>query len=445
MKKPGFVIICIALFLLAVSVRMLVFQNHAATIENVQHLVTLMYKSDAQNLAAGRIGEFIAGSKPPSDAMVLAHPPGYPMVIAPVYAITGGFAAFRVFQILINSLAPVFVFMIVLRLFDRDTAIVAGALTALAPQFSYYSGMLLPDGLCVVPILVAVYMFSKSIERPRYIYAIICGIALGVSCWLRSNALLLPLFFAIAALFLLPKIVGARFSAVLLAAFVLVIAPITIRNVVIFHSFVPLSLGMGHMVVIGLAQYDEQGTLGLPRGDEDEMMADAVRNNRPDYFSQLYAPDGILRERQRLALGLTTIRENPLWYASVVIRRSLMMWRMERVPVIDRAANVTFAPSISAPLNILQRLFITPVILPLALAGIAVLIRDPKRRSSLAVLAVVPIYYMCVQSLIFTEYRFFIAASHFIVAAAAVGLVHILRFASAWVRPGLDINGHRSP
>jgi len=68
-----------------------------------------------------------------------------------------------------------------------------------------------------------------------------------------------------------------------------------------------------------------------------------------------------------------------------------------------------------------QKLFITAVMLPLALAGLLVLARDKKWRA-LVVLLAVPVYYLCVQSALHTEYRYVLAVHYFLFAAAAAAL-----------------------
>jgi len=79
-----------------------------------------------------------------------------------------------------------------------------------------------------------------------------------LSCWLRANALLLPLFLSALAVLIVPT--GRRLSAALtiVASAVLVIAPVTIKNAVVFHRFIPLSLGTGQTLLEGIADYDEQ-------------------------------------------------------------------------------------------------------------------------------------------------------------------------------------------
>jgi hypothetical protein len=212
-----------------------------------------------------------------------------------------------------------------------------------------------------------------------------------------------------------------------LGTFLLVIAPITLRNLIYFRAFVPLSVGMGTTLVEGLGDYDHNGAKGLPRTDEEVMELDARLAERPDYQGALYNPDGIERERVRVKFALGVISRDPLWYARSVAERGISTLRLERVPVIaaerDESEGVSpIAYQLNRPLKLIQRVFITAVFLPLMLLGIVAAYRNNETRRYLVILAVVPLYYMTVQALIHTEYRYVLASAHVMLIFAAVGL-----------------------
>jgi hypothetical protein len=71
-----------------------------------------------------------------------------------------------------------------------------------------------------------------------------------------------------------------------------------------------------------------------------------------------------------------------------------------------------------------QRLFITAVFLPLYLLGLLILARA-RRTRALAALTSVPLYYLCVQSALHTEYRYVLAVHYFLFVAAAAALYHL--------------------
>jgi len=425
------VLVCLGLLTLAFGIRFVVWQNNAIAMDGVQYMVTHMYKEDARTLMRGEIGTFLAGTDPPSDATVLLHPPGYPIFISAVYSIFGETEALRIIQIFLCSFAAVLIYVISRRLFGYRTGVIAGFMTAVAPQFSYYSAIILPDELSVLPILIAIYCLSRAVDEKRLVMVVICGISLGISCWLRPNALVLPFYFAAFSFFLLPREIRVRFCLVLIAGFVLTISPITIRNYVFFHSFIPLSLGMGTTFVEGLGDYDKDGRIGLPSTDEGVMEMDARHFARPDYYGHLLNPDGVKRERERIKIGVAAVWANPGWYLSSVLRRGVSTLRMERVPVIsaehdEKETTRALFYYANIPLKLFQKLFITAVIAPLAIFGLIILLTDRQQRAKVLILAIVPLYYMSVQALIHTEYRYVLATTHILMIFSAVTLSFVV-------------------
>jgi hypothetical protein len=81
-------------------------------------------------------------------------------------------------------------------------------------------------------------------------------------------------------------------------------------------------------------------------------------------------------------------------------------------------------------ISIMQRLFITAVMLPLALLGAVILVRR-KAWKSLILLLSVPAYYFCFQSMLHTEYRYVLAIHYFLFVLVAVAVYEIGRAARA--------------
>ncbi|MBV9210547.1 MAG: hypothetical protein JOZ52_07960, partial [Acidobacteria bacterium] len=105
-QQPQTLVLSFAvIFLLALGVRLLVLAHNRAAIDAVMTQLTLTYKADARTLLRGDVGLFLRGANPPSDANVLAHPPGYPLMMAALFALAGeSDAAVRVFQILADAI-----------------------------------------------------------------------------------------------------------------------------------------------------------------------------------------------------------------------------------------------------------------------------------------------------------------------------------------------------
>jgi hypothetical protein len=348
-RGRGLLVACLIVFLTAFGVRLLSWQDTRLGVSKVQTAVVEDYKRVARLLLAGGPLSFFDSSSPLADPNNLGHPPGYSILLALVYSVTGeSDAAVQLLQACADALAAVLILLIVAELFPLGAGVVAGLLAAFSPQFAWNSVLLLPDSLAVLPLLLAVYLMARAFKRPSLVLMLAAGACVGLSCWLRANALLLAPFLACAALIIFGRARGVRYSATLLAGAVLVIAPLTIRNAVVFHHFIPLSLGAGQTFLEGIADYDREGRFGVPATDLGIMKWEAQNFNRPDYYGMLFQPDGVWREHMRLKRGLAIVASHPVWFLGVMTRRATSMLRLERSRLISTE------PPVSHPLNLIN-------------------------------------------------------------------------------------------
>lgn len=354
-QGKGFILTAsLVIFFTALGVRLLSLEDTRHEIGNVQMAVAGDYRRIAKILQEEGILSFFSPSSPLADPNNLGHPPGYSMLLAVVYGLFGeSNVAVQLVQITFDAFCAVLIFLILAELLATGAGVVAGLLAALSPQFALNSVLLLPDSLAVFPILLSVYLLALSVKRPRLLTVLAAGVFVGLSCWLRANALLLAPFMAAACWLVFERGRRARYGLALLAGAVLAIAPLTIRNAIVFRHFVPLSLGAGQTFLEGLAEYDQEGRFGLPDTDLGVMKWEAEAFNRPDYYGLLFSPDGIERDRMRLKHGLSIVRSNPGWFASVMVRRAASMLRLER------ARRISSEPPVSHTLDAIGEL--TPV------------------------------------------------------------------------------------
>src|ERR1700752_5024233 len=324
-------LIIFGLVLLAVGVRFLTWQDNRRDIWMVQTSVTDGYKASARQLASGDLKLFV------SDINHMGHPPGYPILLAAIFKTFGDSnTAIQFVQILLDCVSVVFIFLIALEFLPFAAAVMGGVLAALSPQFAYFSVVLLPDSLVVPPILLAILFLIRG----RHFA--IAGALIGLSCLLRANALFLPLCLA----FLTPLFVsrGKRLhaAAALIGGALLVIAPVTIKNAIVFRSFIPLSLGAGQTLLEGIADYDETNRFNIPNTDLGLMRQEAEWYGNPEYAGLLFGRDGIARDRMRIERGLAVVRSHPFWFAGVVARRGVASTRLDPVPVLNPESPVSY-------------------------------------------------------------------------------------------------------
>ncbi len=345
--------LCVLIFMLAFGVRMLSLHDTRLEVGKVQTVVVADYKRVAQMLRDGGLKSFFSPSSPLADLNNLGHPPGYSILIASIQPVLGSSdSAVQFVQIAGDALAAVMIFLIVAELLPLSAGVIGGLLAALAPQFTWNSVLLLPDTISVLPILIAIYLIARASKNPRLLTFVLGGALIGISCWLRANVMLLTFFAALAVpLIISPtnlrlsssrdndklKFVGRhwRFALAVIFGTLLIVLPLTLRNAIVFHRFIPLSLGAGQTFLEGIADYDHEGRFGIPQTDMGIMKQEAEIYQRPDYYGTLFNPDGVERERARLSRGFAVIRSHPFWFAGVMARRASSMMRLERARLIS--------------------------------------------------------------------------------------------------------------
>jgi len=335
-------VISLSIFAVAVGVRLLLWHDTRREVWAVQTVVAQDYRRVARILREGGLAAFLSKESPLSDPNNLGHPPGYSILLALLFsAFNESDALVQFFQIACDAAAAVLIFLIVAGLLPRSAAFMAGLLVALSPQFAWNSVLMLPDSLSVLPILLAVYFLSSAYRRPHLLKIVAAGALIGVSCWLRANAMLLAPFMTLAIPFLFKRGLRLCYCAALLGGTILIIAPLTLRNALVYGHFIPVSLGAGQTLLEGISEYDSEKRFDIPETDMGIMKWEAEMYNRPDYYGTLFNPDGVKRERMRLAHGLKIIGSHPIWFAGVMAQRGASMLRLERVRLISKEPPVS--------------------------------------------------------------------------------------------------------
>ena len=348
LKSPASSLFLLLLvFCVALGVRVLAWQDTRFETERTQAGVTADYKHAARALVAGGPGALFSLTSPLADPNTLGHPPGYPALLALVYAASGeSDHATQLVQIVADSFASVVVLLIVSALaLGRGAALAAGLLAALSPQFTWNAVQILPDTWRRCPCCSrsgASRSRSANREAAR-LEVLAAGALVGLSVWLRANAMLLAPFLAAAVFVLFERGRRVRYALAVVAGTLLLVAPLTLRNAYVFGHFVPVSLGAGQTLLEGIGDYDPAGRLGVPSTDTGIQRMEAEQYARPDYAATLFGPDAVPRERARLRLGWSVIRKHPLWFGGVMASRAASMLKLERARRVGARPPVSHA------------------------------------------------------------------------------------------------------
>jgi 4-amino-4-deoxy-L-arabinose transferase-like glycosyltransferase len=227
--------------------------------------------------------------------------PLWPAFMGLLYTIFGhSFTVVRMAQGVLSALTCVVAAATAARLFDRRIGAWTGWVLAFYLPLVYLAGVFYAENFFAFCLAVAVYALVRLHGEPTMRRAALAGLALGVTALSRSVALLLIPMAALVPL--LAAGLAWRRKVGLCVIFGLTaaaaIAPWTVRNWVVFHHFVPVSMGAGGTLWRGNSE--------ASRGDAD----DRFLGPQGVELWRSRCPDGATRERiEQLVKRLDTMDE----------------------------------------------------------------------------------------------------------------------------------------
>jgi hypothetical protein len=231
------------------------------------------------------------------------------------------------------------------------------------------------------------------------------------------------------------------------------IAPITIRNYVVYGEVIPIQVGLGILLWEGIA--DASGDrFGAVKEDSAVATQDAEIYDDPRYAGSWATPDGIKRDRDGIKRSVDVIAHHPVWYAGAMIDRCADMLKYSaHAPLVftipqagskERTAPIkpawrTLTPN-EGSLAVGESIFwMRPVVRGLqritkeAMLGFiilgAIILFAASWRKALFI-SIVPLYYFLFQSAMHTEFRYTLPMQYFVFVFAAV----------AWVLVGVVVS-----
>jgi MYXO-CTERM domain-containing protein len=211
------------------------------------------YDRHARSLALGQ-GFARIGSGPTHETAF--RPPAYPYFLAGVYKIAGvtradnedRARAGRIANAVVGTVIVALIGLVAAQLFDRRIALVAMGLAAVYLPLVLAGGALMSEPLFaafMLGALAAAIAARRSAHPLRWV--VLAGFLAGLMILARANALILLAPLAVAVWTGRPWRAWRSLAApaLLVAVAVLTVAPWTIRNAVVLHSFVPVSTQFG--------------------------------------------------------------------------------------------------------------------------------------------------------------------------------------------------------
>ena len=334
-SKRRRLLVLFAVLVIAVSVRVLTLQFMRAHLNDAswfQFGSYAIFDQQARDIIEGQQHLFVIDD--PSRTDLVQYPPAYPATVALIYKLTGNHSAYsvQIVQWFADLLLSFIVIIgIAVTAFDWRVGVATSFLLALSPLFAMYSAYPSADAPTTWLVLGGNWLLLIAAKRRNVWFALSAGAVLGVACWFRVNPLYLCVFWAIAIILFVR---GPRKHRILLGVTVvtgtlLVISPIVLRNYLTFPDFTPTGGTIGINLWEGLGETDLGRRNGFEFGDQKMLEIERRRMGLPeDAVLKAQWPDGIRRDKERTRQSLSFIKQHPVWYAGVMLRR---MWGMLKV------------------------------------------------------------------------------------------------------------------
>jgi lipoprotein NlpI len=273
--------LCAVLVLVAAAIQLVfIFESQRSLVFQVPIVDAAGYHAQAMGLAKGEGDSHRA----------FWQPPLYPYLLAGLYR-TGmtELLPVRCAQVPIGLAAVLLAYAIGRRCGGPWTGFAAGLGVCLYGPLLFYFSQLLPSGLAVTLNLGAVLLWLRLAEKPVWPRALALGVVAGLATLTVANSAVIVLLVLGWMAWTLaatrgrhgdrprPETPKARNQALVAAAlvggFAVTILPVTIRNYVVSHEFVPVATNGGINLFIGNNPHPEQTLTVRPGMDWGRLVA----------------------------------------------------------------------------------------------------------------------------------------------------------------------------
>ncbi|HUG00147.1 MAG TPA: glycosyltransferase family 39 protein [Ilumatobacter sp.] len=229
---------------------------------------TLLYHANAESIAAGD------GFRPPWGGVSAQWPPGYSLVLAAVYAVFGVRPqAGELLNAFVGAIGVVLLMMLVERLVNRRTAVVAGIAFAVMPGPIMWTDVLVSETLFTT-IFIGLFVVLAH-AKPAPIWLVTIGLIIGIGANIRGEAMvwgLLPIVFFWSTSSR-PELL--RRVALIGAVAIATLIPWTVRNAVVMDAFLPTGTNASHTLWAGHNPAATGGQVYPPAGYDDQFSTES--------------------------------------------------------------------------------------------------------------------------------------------------------------------------
>lgn len=234
------------------------------------------------------------------------QPPIYSLFVFSSFLLFGkSLLVFKIIQILLLSLVPPALYFFSKKRLGEKYALLLSIILILYLPNLRLSSTILSEVLFGPLLLASTMLFLEK----RYFLS---GIVFGISCLTRDFGIMFAPAFII-YLFITRHKKAGKFALVFIAATCLVVFPWMARNDYHYGHLVISTPKIGISMWEGIGEFDTDERFGAPWGDENLVKSE----NAPSF---LY-PDPFSRDKLRVNKSIEVIKNEPLWYVGVMIKR----------------------------------------------------------------------------------------------------------------------------
>jgi 4-amino-4-deoxy-L-arabinose transferase-like glycosyltransferase len=370
-----------------------------------------------------------------------AYSPGLPLFAAAVYELTAGEHTTLVLVLLalVGSAAIPLAYLLAARMAGPVAGLIGAGALAAYPALIEYQGLLLTEPLASTLLIGALLSYLRATSGDAaWLWWVAAGALFGLLAMVRPEYLVLALVMPIAWM-VVRAVRGELRSAaagagLCLLATVVVLAPWTVRNVVVLDRFVPLSTGGGKALYIGTnldahgdsvelremlldrhpamrRRLEGEGPVDLPeRMILERVLARVAAESYPDLET-----DAALGRLGRKNLE-SAVTDHPVAFAGMLVDKSYDTWTDSARKTMERE-----------PWRLLQL-----AIVVLALVGLAALAL--RRRFEALACAIVLAYMTAIAALLISSPRRELVVLPLLTALAGVGATACADSLARWRR-----------
>jgi dolichyl-phosphate-mannose-protein mannosyltransferase len=293
--------------------------------------------------------------------------PGAPLLYAGVYYLTGGVHpdAARGAVALLGALMVLLVYLIGRRLGGPVVGLFAAGLTAIYPTFIDNTEQFVSEPIAAFTLAASVVGFLWASDRARSVWAwLVPGLFLGATALTRPEYLIFGFLLGLLVLVKMWRDRGVRIgvasTALFVAAFAIVLAPWTIRNVIVLDRFVPVTTGGGKALFVatylpgdGRQIRTKRHLIEIYTGNHHVTDAQVAKTQMSDLLDGVAKKYPNLERDAALAkIGRENFRkyvtEQPGAYARMVASKMWNVWRRGSGPTMRASGWVAFHYAILA-------------------------------------------------------------------------------------------------